>query len=289
MQTYTFGQCTRLLDVDPKVFRQLVKEELGLHKGEQVSRADQRARFLTRQQLELLAKRRGVILLDDAVLEKPEHVPFTSYKLLVDRLTTTEEILRTSGQAILSLQERLTQVEQHVVGITAWTSLLENLPTWRAQIDESLEHLTRFQAQPDQRLIELEVQHRQQLIEIEAHYQRQIHELEAQLAGYRADKHVPSAHSMTARKKPSSLAKHLPKQLTARRAFAEVHHIPDSVVARACHSGKIAAVNGKWLYQSRIIFQALGERGQHDFYQLFHTRADFTPCKQCPHVSKQEA
>ncbi len=284
MQTYTFGQCSTLLDIDPKVFRELVKKELGLQKGEQVSRADRRARYLTREQLELLATRLGRPLLDDKVLEQPKHIPDASYKLLLDRLETVEEALRTSEQTASSLQDRLTQVEQQVARMTAWTSLLERLPAWMTQVDERLERLAHPQEQPDYRLAELEAQHRQQLAEVEARYQRQIDELEAQLARYRPDKRPPSTSPTTTKKKPTSRAKRLPKTLASRRAFAALHHVPDSVVARACKSGKIAAVNGKWLYQSRIIFQALGARAQSDFFQLFHTRSDFTRCKQCPHA-----
>lgn len=287
MQTYTFGQCATLLNIDPKVFRELVKQELGLQQGDQRSRADRRARYLTREQLELLAARCKITLLDDAVLEQPKQVSVTTYKLLLDRLESAEEALHASEQTVSSLQERLAQIEQQAVGITAWTSLLESLPTWKEQVDERLERLARPQEQPDDRLAQLEAQHRQQLAEVEARYQRQIDELQAQLARYRAGKSSSSTAPTTTPKKATSKAKPLPKTLASRRAFAALHHIPDSVVARACNSGKIAAVNGKWLYQSRIIFQALGARGRHDFYQLFHTRPDFTRCKQCPHAIPQ--
>lgn len=284
MQTYTFEQCATLLDIDSKVFREWVKQELGLQKGDQRSRADRRARYLTREQLEFLSARRERPLLDDAVLEQPKQIPVATYKLLLDRLENAEEALHASEQALSSLQERLAQVEKQMASMAAWTSLLESLSTWKTQVDERLERLARPQEQPDERLAELEAQHRRQLAEVEACYQRQIDELQAQLARYRPGKSSPSTSSTTTKKKATSRAKPLPKTLASRRAFAALHHIPDSVVARACNSGKIAAVNGKWLYQSRIIFQALGERGRHDFYKLFHTRSDFTRCKQCPHA-----
>jgi DNA repair exonuclease SbcCD ATPase subunit len=270
MQTYTFGQCSTLLDIDPKVFRDLVRKELGLQKGDQVSRADRRARYLTREQLERLAARLGITLPGDDALRKPEHVPVTSYKLLLDRLEATEEALHAGERMISSLQEEFTQVQERLT-----------------QVERYVEQLTPTQEQPDHRLAELEAQHRQQLAEVEARYQRQIDELEAQLARYRPDKRPPSTSLTTTKKKSTSKARRLPKTLASRRAFAALHHIPDSVVARACNSGKIAVVNGRWLYQSRVIFQALGERGQHDFYQLFHTRSDFIRCKQCPHAITQ--
>ena len=287
MQTYTFGQCATLLDIDSKVFRELVKQELGLQEDEQFSRADRRARYLTREQLEFLAARCKITLLDDEVLEKPKHISVATYKLLLDRLESAEEALHASEQAASSLQERLIQVEEHVARMIAWTSLLESLPAWKTQIDERLERLAQTQEQPDQRLAELEARHRHEIAEVEARYQRQIDELEAQLAHYRTGKRPTSTSPATTKKKATSRAKRLPKTLASRSAFAALHHVPDSVVARACNSGKIAAAKGKWLYQSRVIYQALDARGRADFYRQLYTRPDFIPCKQCPHETTQ--
>ena len=290
MQTYTFGQCARLLAMDPKVFRELVKKELGLQQDEQVSRADRRARYLTREQLERLAAVCGITLPDDDVLEQAEqHVPFASYKLLLDRLGAVVEALYADERTLSSPQERLAQVEQQVAAMTPWTSLLERLPAWMAQVDEQLERLTPFQEQPGQRLAKLEAQHQRDIAEVEARYQRQIAELETQLARYRTGKHPPSPPTAPMKRaKTRSKTKKLPKTLASRSAFAALHHVPDSLVAKACNSGAIAAMNGKWLYKSRVIFQALGPRGQADFYQLFHTRPGFTRCNQCPHHFTQE-
>ncbi|MGH2495911.1 MAG: hypothetical protein ACRDIV_14545 [Ktedonobacteraceae bacterium] len=291
MQTYTFGQCARLLTMDPKVFRELVKKELGLQKGEQVSRADRRARYLTREQLERLAALRGITLPDDAALEQPERrFLFASYKLLLDRLEAVEEALHSDEQTLSSLQERLVQVEQQMATMTSWTPLLDRLTTWMAQVDEYLERLAHSQEQPDQHLAELEAQHRHEIAEVEARYQRQIAELEAQLTRYRTVKHSPSPPPTAATKqaKTRSKTKKLPKTMASRRAFAALHDVPDSLVVKACNTGAIAATSGKWLYKSRIIFQALGARGQADFYQLFHTRPGFTRCNQCPHHFTQQ-
>jgi DNA repair exonuclease SbcCD ATPase subunit len=291
MQTYTFGQCAHLLTMDPKVFRELVKKELGLQQGEQVSRADRRARYLTREQLERLAALRGITLPDDHTLGQPEQrIPVASHKLLLDRLEAVEEALHADEQTLSSLQERLIQVEQQVATVTSCSPLLERLPTWMAQVDERLERQAHSQEQPGQRLAELEAQHRREIAEVEARYQRQITELEAQLARYRTGKHSPSppATAATKQAKTRSKAKKLPKTWASRRAFAALHDIPDSLVVKACNTGAIAATSGKWLYKSRIIFQALGPRGQADFYQIFHTRPGFTRCNQCPHDFTQE-
>src|SRR5260370_25315931 len=56
VQTYTFGQCAKLLDIDPKVFRRWVREDLGLQEEEQVSLADRRAGYPTAREHERPAR-----------------------------------------------------------------------------------------------------------------------------------------------------------------------------------------------------------------------------------------
>jgi hypothetical protein len=77
--------------------------------------------------------------------------------------------------------------------------------------------------------------------------------------------------------------KRLPGSLVLLRVFAEQHHVPIRVADRASKAGKIAVVRGKWLVNSRYATEALGERGQHEFYEAFHERVDFTRCDRCPH------
>jgi hypothetical protein len=278
MQTYTFGQCARLLDVDPKVFRRWVREDLGLQEEDQVSRADGRVRYLTREQLERLAElHERTLPAADQHLGKGERSDTRdgAYKLLADRLEVAEHELREGAQRIEHLAELTRQLEQ--------------LPAWMEGIEARLEHPQEVPLgeQSAQRIAELEAQHRQQIAELEARYQLQIAELQAQLAAARKEAHPSPTASVSAKTPAKSKARPLPKALASRSAFAALHHIPDSVVARACNSGKIAATSGKWLYKSRIIFQALGERGQQDFYRVFHTRPDFTRCRQCPHEITQ--
>lgn len=296
MQTYSFGQCARLLKVDPKVFRRWVKEDLGLQEEDQVSRADSRVRYLTREQLERLAELHERILPPDDRQEGQESFSagLGRYKLVVDRLEDIEEALRASERAASEFQQELHQTQEHltqmeqrvgvVEGLMQWIPLLEGLSSWMSQVNLGIEQLTEARQQPNQ-LAELEAQYRQQMAELEERYKHQIETLEAQLAQYRKGRVTPTAQPSTAKKQGK--AKNLPKTLASRSTFAALHHVPDSVVARACNSGKIVASNGKWLYKSRIIFQVLGDRGKYDFYQLFHTRPDFTPCKQCPHEITQ--
>ncbi len=77
--------------------------------------------------------------------------------------------------------------------------------------------------------------------------------------------------------------KRLPSSLVLLRVFAEQHHVSIRAADRASKAGKIAVVRGKWLVNSRYATEALGERGQHDFYEAFHEREGFTHCDRCPH------
>lgn len=300
MRTYTFGQCVRLMKVDPKVFRHWVKADLGLQEQEQVSRADRRVRYLTQEQLTRLADLHDRVLpAEDTLPEASERPAFSpgETKLLADRLDAvehagdaTEQRVSTLQEALTRIGERITPLEQRVEILMQWTSILEHLSPWMTEIEARFAFLAQSgeslrAPHPDPQLVEHEVQHRQQLAEIEARYQQRIAELEAQLAAAQQAARPSSPRPASG----TSKAKKLPKTLASRSAFAALHHVPDSVAARACQTGKIAAVNGKWLYQSRIIFQALGERGQQDFYQLFHTRPDFIPCHRCPHEMSESS
>lgn len=77
--------------------------------------------------------------------------------------------------------------------------------------------------------------------------------------------------------------KGLPRTLILLRTFADRHHVPLKAADRASKAGKIAVVRGRWLVNSRYATQALGARGQQEFYTLFHRRQGFSRCDDCPH------
>ena len=91
---------------------------------------------------------------------------------------------------------------------------------------------------------------------------------------------VPQARTKTRSKKGG---KGLPRTLVLLRVFAEQHHVPLKAADRASKAGKIAVVRGRWLVNSRYATEALGARGQQDFYDIFYGRDDFTRCERCPH------
>lgn len=309
MRTYSFGRCVELLDVDAKVFRRWVKEDLGLSEKDQVSKADSRVRYLTGDQLKQLADLHEKTLPpEDQLAEEKEAISPGAYKLVEDRLSAMEEMQTylmnkmvtdvDLGKALARLQEaeqRLDQSDQYYKELFASTeriSPLESQLTERLTSLEGLvqtlfarsEHLTQLEAQIQAITAPQPPAEDQRIAELETHYQQRIAELEAQLALYKQQRQPtgqPTKKTVGKKKKP--VIKSLPSHLAARRAFADLHHVPDSIVATACKNGDIAAVQGKWLYHQRVVYQALGERGKYDFYQRYHERPDFTPCEQCPH------
>jgi hypothetical protein len=103
-------------------------------------------------------------------------------------------------------------------------------------------------------------------------------------------KQQPRAKARAKTRSKKGRSKDLPRGLILLRVFAEQHDVPLKAAARASNAGKIAVVRGRWLINSRYATQALGTRGQHDFYTLFKERARFTRCDSCPHdlASAQE-
>ena len=95
--------------------------------------------------------------------------------------------------------------------------------------------------------------------------------------------HHPRAKARAKTGSKKGGGKGLPRTLVLLRTFAERHHVPLKAADRASKSGKIAVVRGRWLVNSRYATQALGTRGQHDFYLLFKERVGFTRCDCCPH------
>ena len=77
--------------------------------------------------------------------------------------------------------------------------------------------------------------------------------------------------------------KHLPRTLVLLRAFAEQHQVSMKQASAAGQADKITVVRGKWLVNSRWATEALDQRGQQEFYAVFHTKEGFLPCALCPH------
>ncbi len=304
MQKYTFSQCVALLKTDPKIFRKWVREDLGLGEKDQVSRADSRVRYLTREQIEQLAALHDRQLpADEHLKDEPETSSPGAYKLQLDRLDAAERSIAHLEREIFAATADL---DKTVLRVELVEHHLEAVPQIKSDVHTLMEQMTEVQEQLQvklgptsledlaQRITELEarpqahVEQEQQTVEtriaeLEASYQGRIAELEAQLAQYqRQEKATPSPKKKSIKKKRSQI-KRLPTTLAARNAFSLLHNVPDKVVSKASIAGKIATTKGKWLYNDHVILQALSDRGKHDFYTVFHQRSDFKQCSECPH------
>jgi len=90
-KTYTFSECYKLLNVDPKTFGRWL-EKAGIDPKQQVSKVDNRIRFLTQTQVDRLATDHGRTLTQE---EHPnEDATPGMYKLLAERLDTLENTIQ---------------------------------------------------------------------------------------------------------------------------------------------------------------------------------------------------
>lgn len=145
-------------------------------------------------------------------------------------------------------------------------------------------------SQCEQRLCLLEDEVRQYAEMLSAMQQR-IEALTAPPVQQHADPPATPAAASTSERRPQPAArakkkprgKSLPRTLVLLRTFAEQHQVSVKRASAAGKSGKIAVVRGKWLVKSRLATEALDQRGQQEFYEVFHTKEGFLPCARCPH------
>jgi predicted RNase H-like nuclease (RuvC/YqgF family) len=164
-KTYTFSECYELLQADPKTFRRWL-EKADINPDDQVSKADNRIRFLTEEQLQQLAHDHGRSL-QSAPTRTVESVSPAAYKLLAEqlaeRLDNAERdiqllqddlknawlITGTCQRSIINLEEQLQQVQETITRLQrpqertrkvrdaaeSAEGLPEGLITWRSFAD----------------------------------------------------------------------------------------------------------------------------------------------------------
>src|SRR5438067_8783620 len=87
-RTFSFRQSRELLRVDPKTFQKWL-QKAGIDPTKQVNLADTRERYLTEEQLAMLAKQHGRTL--PPLNSQPEPPEPVSLAMLVDRLALLEQ------------------------------------------------------------------------------------------------------------------------------------------------------------------------------------------------------
>lgn len=244
-KTYTFSECYKLLNVDPKTFGRWL-EKAGIDPKQQVSKVDNRIRFLTQAQVDQLATDHGRTL--TAQNEQEEDATPGMYKLLAERLDTLERKLEEA-------QEDMYTTRSDIFTSTASRSETVEL---EAQLRETRELLSTF----TDRISTLE---------------QQLSQAQETIAMLQAPRRA------TKTQKPSETVDALPENLVAWRAFTNLHRAPQTTVKRYIEQGFIHAVKGKWKVDNGYVQEALDAAGRRDFWVQFHIKDGFTSCDDCPH------
>jgi excisionase family DNA binding protein len=90
----------------------------------------------------------------------------------------------------------------------------------------------------------------------------------------------------TTRRKKRDTRKLLPYDYTPWRAFARLHGIPESTVARAIKEQTLYVERGNWKSGGRTVTEAFDYHERELFYDHFHTHPKFESCEDCPHKLK---
>ena len=245
-RTFSFRQSRELLRVDPKTFQKWL-QKAGIDPTKQVNLADTRERYLTEEQLAMLAKQHGRTLPSlDRQPEPPEPVTLA---MLVDRLALLEQEItlhfnQLEAQGLQALQV-ITGLQQHL------TNLERIVPP----------------------------QHEQQPA-------RQKGESPSSPVSAAKIEHASSSSRTSDKKKArkGTKGKKLARSLIPLHVFAHEHGVSEGAADHAAQTGKIRVQHGRWLYNSRYITSALDQQGQREFYALFHERKGFRACGKCPHA-----
>jgi len=244
-RTFSFRQSRELLRVDPKTFIKWL-QKAGIDPAKQVNLADTRERYLTEEQLTMLAKQHGRTL--PSLDHQPEPPEPVTLAMLVEQLNLLEheialhfDLLEAQGlqalQVITGLQQHLTNLERIVP--------------------------TQYEQQPA----------------------RQSGGSSSPSVPVAKTEHTSPSTSAPAKKVRKGMkSKKLPRTLIPLHIFAHAHGVSEGAADHAAQTGKITVKRGKWLYNSRYITNALDQQGQSEFYALFHEREGFRACGKCPHA-----
>jgi len=244
-KTYTFSECYKLLNVDPKTFGRWL-EKAGIDPKQQVSKVDNRIRFLTQAQVDQLATDHGRTLTPQS--EQEEDATPGMYKLLAERLDT--------------LEHKFEEVQEDMYA--ARSDIFTSTPS-RSEV------------------LDLEVQLRDTR-ELLSTFTERISTLEQQLSQAQETITLLQApRRATKAQKPPDTTEALPEDLIAWRAFTDLHKCSQTTTGRYIEQGMIHAVKGKWKIGNGYVKEALDAAGRRDFWVQFHSKDGFTSCDDCPH------
>jgi len=266
-ETYNFSACCRLLDTNPKTFKGWL-EKAHIDSSKQVNAADPREKYLTREQVQMLAEKHGRILpsLDEEETQTP---PTMTIEALAEQLAANHAQTTTQIEANHALLTEMTHSFRHILSL----------------VQEQGNHRQRFD-QMEQRVEE-------PTVDAVPVVQSVAEETPLSSTPSKPTSAATKGKSKSTASRSSSKArgkgKPLPRTLVPLRVFAEQHHIEMKVADRASESKKITVVGGKWLYKSRLVAKALDAEGQRSFFEHFSSQEGFTRCEQCPHGVEEQS
>lgn len=257
------GEAATLLGTNPKTFKNWLKQD-GIDIENQLNRADSREKYVTDEQIIAIAKKRDI----EVRLPDPERKSES-----------------TSARILAGVDERFAKLEQQLAGRI--DQLTAEVPTMLADLRRHLEqqlthHFDQLDAHLEQRLTELQQAHTSAPPQEHPPTPAPRARIAATTPSPTTTPPKPTAKKRVKRK---TRGKKLPGTLIPLHFFAHDHGISEKAADHAVQTGKMTVERGRWLYNSRYVFTAVNQQGQHEFYELFHERQGFTICKRCPHAS----
>jgi chaperonin cofactor prefoldin len=277
-KTFTYGQCYELLDVDAKTFRRWL-EKAEFDASSQVSKADNRVKFLLESQVKTLADDHGrpwpprpaaPVDPNSTTIKRSE------FKLLDDKT-------RQQGADIGELDE---QVEQHTRLLTDALLRIEKLERAMAATTEQHTAMALAAAKAATTIKELQEQVADQDDQIEE-LERQVKIHAEQISELTENgKRGPGKGKGKAQAHEDGI-EDLPAHLVHVATFAELHGINPSTAIKAVQSTRLPAARGKWHHGRSVIRVALNGDGRAAFYEQYSTAQGFKACPDCPHEAHQ--
>ena len=246
---FNFRQSQELLKVDPKTFsRWLAKAHIDPEK--QVNRADPRQKWLTEEQLLMLAREHGRdVQLPPEDQEEASAPPAVVLSTLEERLFALERKMM-HGFDQLNARIVLLLAEVQRLRASAPPQARQPAPAPRARNAAPSASASASTATPS------------------------THTTTA----------PPKPTAKKRGKRKAKARKLLPGTLTPLATFRQTHGISEKAVEIAVQRNKLAVVRGEWVFEHRPIGIALDRQGQQQFLEVFSERQEFKRCGDCPHA-----
>ena len=251
-QTYTLQECRALLDVDYKTFQRWL-EKAGIDTSHQVSRLDNRIRFLTHDQLTRLATEHGRTI-KPIEAQPTEIISANNYKLLIGRVESLERE-RDRHDMIFEGQDR--RLEDHEATQNDQSRHLAASDQRIAALEEQLADL----ATRNVRLAE-QLAQAQEILTTQA---EQIAALQPRRAGTKTPK-----------------ATDLPTGTIPARAFAKAHAITRERIEGMIERGEIVTITAP--LGSRTQRQLTPEQQAQAIAYWDSQGIQYERCPNCPHT-----